>query len=174
VPTGFSLVGDFLVESTERVHVYAKKCGSSEPDDYTIAWANTTIFFLFLGCLSGVDSFDASPSILSNQSYADSGVVPSITTVSSNVMLLAIVGVQPSNDVEVENFTEIYDVIGSSLHYAFQPIAGASGDKTFEIGGYGSNWGSMMLALKPVSSESFIFYDRGIGRGIGRGISRGF
>jgi hypothetical protein len=152
VPFGFIFVGEFLVVSTERVHVYAKRCGASEPDDYRIEWTDLNIFTLFLGCFSGViesgDIFDTSASIASLQPFDVIGTVPSITTVTSNTMLIAIVGTQPANAIDLPDFVELFDSVGSSVHYAYQSVPEPSGEKFFDIVNYGSDYGSMMLALR--------------------------
>ena len=79
--------------------------------------------------------------------------MPSITTVSPDAMLVAIVGVQPVNTISLSGFTEIFESIGSSVNTLIQSVAGASGSKTFTISNFGSEYGAMMLALRPIPVE---------------------
>lgn len=161
VPSGWIAIDSATDSNADRLQLYYKVAGSSEPATYTWQFDAGTYHAIVVATY---DSMNAAPlDVPSAQFNGDSSTVTaaSVTTTAANDLLLfvggssalsgAISASPPSGFTEREDYYNTYRWL--YLADATQASAGATGDKTTTISSSNLNMGAL-VAFKPAGGAS--------------------
>lgn len=137
-----------------RTSAWWKRLGSGDPNTGTGNFSFTptdfcsAVYSYYRGCPAAGDPQSA-PATSQTFNATASLVLPSITTLDNDCMLVGLQGEQGIAATHTGFGSERVDIDGGSLYDVTQAVAGASGTKTITLSAATTAGGGFLVALKP-------------------------